>query len=287
MHCNLIEDLGFNDFKNRDIFAITKKILKKTKNIISSKSINVINEYMNLNDEITINSFDNSFKSMEQKIIKKFIEKEDYITEIEDIIRKGKNEANEKRRKYDELYRDYENQMKELNERKGEINKIHLTPDEISKIEFDYELLKDIYSLLFGNFRKTLELKELKVENAYDMYKEVVSPIVKEIYDKEEKVNNLIKLMEEYEKDNNALFNKVLIRRKLENRAWKLFQEKELIKIKENIRRKKYNNKMKKVIFKGRYKYNSPITPEATKSNLNRVTKTEMNISDLNMLNYN
>ena len=287
LHCDLIEELSFNEFKNGDIFAITKKILKKTKNIINSKSINVINEYMNLNDEITINSFDNSFKSMEQKIIKKFVEKEGILTEIEEIIRKGKNEENEKRRKYDELYRDYKNQMKELDERKDEINKIHLTPDEISKTEFDYELLKDIYSLLFGNFRKTSESKELKAENAYDMYKEVVSPIVKEIYNKEEKVNNLIKLMEEYEKDNKVIFNKVLIRRKLENRAWKIFQEKELIKIKENLRRKKYNNKMKKVIFKGRYKYNSPITPETTKFNLNRVIKTEMNISDFNMLNYN
>ena len=142
---------------------------------------------------------------------------------------------------------------------------------------------KDIYFLLFGNHKKA---KELKAENAYDMFRDVVSPIIKEIYSKEEKINNLIKLMSQYEKENKFIFNKVLTRRKLENRALKLFHEKELIQAKEDLRRKNYNFKMRKIIIKGRYKYNSPITPEPTKSNFKRINITQMNINDYNMLEY-
>ena len=156
-------------------------------------------------------------------------------------------------------------------------------------IEYYYELLIDIYNTLFGNLRKAKEFKEIKefnADNSHDMNKEVVSPVLKEIYSKEEKINNLIKIMEENEKENNVIFNKVLTRRKLENRAMKLYNERELMKIKEIMQRKKYNNKMKKIIIKGRYKYNPTVTPEVNKSKLNRVNKTDMNVSDFNLLIY-
>ena len=281
LHCDLMEDLSFNEFKNSDIFAITKNIIKKTKNIINNKSTNKINEYMNLEDSFTMNTFDNSFKTMEEKIIKIFIEKQKYISEKENIIRKGKNDQKEKKIKYDELHGDYDSQKKDLDERMQEFIKVYLKPEEKEKI--DYELLKDIYFLLFGNHKKA---KELKAENAYDMFRDVVSPIIKEIYSKEEKINNLIKLMSQYEKENKFIFNKVLTRRKLENRALKLCHEKELIQAKEDLRRKNYNFKMRKIIIKGRYKYNSPITPEPTKSNFKRINITQMNINDYNMLEY-
>ena len=169
--------------------------------------------------------------------------------------------------------------------KKKNFNQIYLTPAERDIIEFDYELLKDIYSLLFGNIKKNKEIKDFKAENASDMYREVVCPIIKEIFNKEDKINELIKIMEENEKENNVIFNKVLNNRKMENRASKLFQEKELIKIKDIKRIRKYNEKMKKIIIKGRYKYNSPM-PENYKSVLKRVNQTEMGINDYKMLTY-
>ena len=283
LHCYLIENISFNDFKNRDIFSITQNIIENAKNIINDNNSSNLNEDLDLNDSITISNFDLSFKSIEEKIIKIFLEKQRHLTEKDNIIRKGKLEEIEKKQKYDHLQQNYKDQLMELEDKIKDYNNIFLTPEEKEKIEFDYELLNDIYFLLFG---KIHDVKELKAENANDMYKEIVSPILKELYKKEEKVNNLIKIMEQNENENNIIFNKVLNRRKMENRALKLFNEKELIKYKENIRIKKYNNKMKKFIIKGRYKYNSTNKPEDVKLNFKRVNTTEMNINDLNLLYY-
>lgn len=101
----------------------------------------------------------------------------------------------------------------------------------------------------------------------------------------ESSINYLSTKMEKYSKDNNALFNKVLARRKVENRANKLYNEKEQIKINDEIRKRKLNDKMNKIIFKGRYKYiNTP--PPSNKNKMNSTVKTEMNNNDYNMLIY-
>ena len=287
LHCDIIENINYNDFKNRDVFAITQNIIKKTKNILNDKNISDDDsEVLNLDDSIALNNFNSSFKSLEENIVKIFMEKQRYINEREDIARKGKLDEEEKKMKFENLYEDYDAQIEELDEKKKDFNQIYLTPEEREFIEFNYELLKDVYSLLFGNIKKNKEIKDFKAENATDMYREVVCPIIKEIYNKEDKVNKLINIMEEYENENKAIFNKVLTNRKMENRALKLFQEKELIKMKEIKRIRKYNNKMKKIIIKGRYKYNSPTIPENAKSVLKRVNKTEMEINDFNMLKY-
>ena len=283
LHCDLIEHLNFNEFKNQDVLSITQNIIKNAQNIINDNNLTNPSDDLNLNDLMTIDNFDLSFKSIEERIIKIFIQKEKYISEKEDIIRKGKLEKEEKNKKYDSLHKDYQIQLEELNEKIKDYNKAFLTPGDKEIIEFNYELLKDIYYLLFG---KSQEIKELKVEIGTDMCKEIVSPILKEIYKKEEKVNNLIKIMEQNENENKNVFNKVLNRRKMENRAFKLFNEKDLIKFKENLRIQKYNNKMKKVIIKGRYKYNPKNKPEEVKPNLKRVKTTEMNINDFNLLYY-
>ena len=280
LHCEFNEDMYFNEFKNQDILKITKHIINNTKNILNN---NKSNEDLNLNDSMALINFDLSFKELEERIIKKFIVKERIISDKDEIIRRGQSNKESKLKHYDELDIDYGKQLKELNEKKADYNKLFLTPEEKKDIEFEYELLKDIYSTLIG-YNK--EINEFKADNGNDMYREVVKPILNEICHKEDKINNLIKIMEKYEKENNIIFNKVLSKRKIENRALKLLHEKELINLKENIRRKKYNDKMRKIIIKGRYKYNSSNTPEVAKTTLKRVNKTEMNILDLNMLYY-
>ena len=280
LHCEINEDINFNEFKNQDISKITQNIFKRTKNILNN---NISDEELNLGDSVNINNFDLSFKELEEKIVKKFIEKERNITDTEEIIRRGQSIKEKKKKQYDELDLDYVQQIKELEERKKDYNKLFLTPEEKKNIEFEYELLKDIYSSLIG-FNKGI--KGFKADNANDMYREVVLPIINQIYNKENKINDLIKLMEKYENENNTIFNKVLTKRKLENRALKLMHEKELINMKENIRRQKYNEKMRKLIIKGRYKYNSSNTPEVVKSSLKRINKTQMNIIDLNVFDF-
>ena len=206
----------FNEFKNQDILKITKHIINNTKNILNN---NKSNEDLNLNDSMALINFDLSFKELEERIIKKFIVKERIISDKDEIIRRGQSNKESKLKHYDELDIDYGKQMKELNEKKADYNKLFLTPEEKKDIEFEYELLKDIYSTLIG-YNK--EINEFKADNGNDMYREVVKPILNEICHKEDKINNLIKIMEKYEKENNIIFNKVLSKRKIENRALKL-----------------------------------------------------------------
>lgn len=57
--------------------------------------------------------------------------------------------------------------------------------------------------------------KEAKCETSSIFYRDIVTPILKEINKMESSINYLSTKMEKYSKDNNALFNKVLARRKV------------------------------------------------------------------------
>jgi hypothetical protein len=279
LHCDLIENMNFKDFKDYDILSITHKILKKTKNLLKNKDENLIN----LEDTDIVNNVYLSFKELEEKIIKKFVEKQKLLFEKNEITRLGEIEEEEKKKKYDNFYYDYNQQKQELDNKIKDFNNIYLTPEEKEMIGYYNELLADIYQTLFNCPHDT---KTILMENESDIYRQIVCSIMKEIYKKEERINHLIKNIQECENENKTIFNKVLNKRKLENRALRLFQEKELIKLKDNLKVIKYNNKMRKIIIKGRYKYNYHNTPEVKKNNVKKINLTEMNINDLNLLTY-
>lgn len=282
LHCEISDDFNLKDFKNIDIHSITKNIIDHSKNLIED---NNSKDNLNLSDPNTINHFDLSFKSMEERIMKIFIEKERYLTEKDMIKRKAKLNEEDEQKKCDILQQNYDLHLKELENKRIDFNKVSYNPEENDSIKFIYELLKDIYISICGKNNGIKKKKEVKYEISSIFYRDVVTPILKEINEMESTVNNLITKMEEDSNDNNTLFNKVLAKRKVENRANKLYNEKEQIKINDEIRKRKLNDKMNKIIFKGRYKYiNTP--PLISKHKLNSTVKTEMNNNDYNMLIY-
>lgn len=282
LHFEIIDNFNFKDFKNMDIHSITKNIIDHTKNIIEG---NNSKDSLNLSDPNTINHFDLTFKSMEERIMKIFLEKERYLTEKDMIKRKAKLNEEDEQKKCDILQQNYDLHLKELDNKRIDFNKVFYNPEESENIKFTYELLKDIYVTIFGKNYGTKGKKEVKSETSSIFYRDIVTPIIKEINKMESNINNLTTKMEEYSKDNNTLFNKALARRKVENRANKLYNEKEQIKINDEIRKRKLNDKMNKIIFKGRYKYiNTP--PPTNKHKMNSTIKTDMNNNDYNMLIY-
>ena len=284
LHCELYEDLNFNEFKNSDISSITHNIIKRTKNLINNNSTQ-INEIFDLKDMNTINIFDLSFKELEDKIVKTFIEKQQHISDKEEIINSGQKNEEDKKKQFEHLNKDYDSQLQELGERLKDYKKIFLSPEEEKNLGFFYESLKEIYHELFGSSSKSM--KEINhIKNAYDMNKEVAIPIIREVHKKEKMVNKMIKIMEECESENSKMFNKILNRKKMENRAMKLIKEKEMIIAMDNLRRKKYNNKMKKFIIKGRYKMYYPAKPDGSKKKLSKANKSEMDINDLNYIYF-
>ena len=124
------------------------------------------------------------------------------------------------------------------------------------------------------------------MENAYDLKSEVVSPIISGLNNLEDRVNELLKTMEDCSNENNELFETFLNRRKNENRALRLLHEKNILKMKEMIKIKKYNNKMRRIIIKDSHRYNLKLPPKNIKLKQNKFMKTEINSDDLNYLYF-
>ena len=277
LHCDLIGNMNFKDFKNYDIYEITQSILKKTKNLLNSqKKIDFKHE---------IRDFDLSFKDMEDKLVKLFIKNHEYNTEINDIKKEIKSYDEAERKKYDSLYENYEILINELNESMDEYKKLSLTKDEEDIIKFNYSLLIELNSFLFPKFLENKNLKD-KIKNVYELKTDVISPIFTELNNLEDRVNELLKSMEECSNENNELFENILTKRKNENRALKLLNEKNMINMKEELKRKKYYDKMNKIIIKDRHKYTFKKLQKNFKIKPNKLVKTEINLNDFNYLYY-
>ena len=278
LHTELIGNVNFKDFKNYDIYSITQKILKKTKNLLNSQTRKDFGK--------EVHNFDLSFKDMEDKLTRLFFQKYELETEINDTIKEVEKIRQIKKKKYDELYSHYEKLLSELKKSTSEYNKISMTPGEEDIIKYNYALLIEIYSFLFPKSIENKNIKELKVENAYDLKKDVVLPITSELNKLEDRVNSLLNSMEECCNENNTLFEPILNKRKNENRALKLLQEKNIIKMKEELKVKKYENKKRKIIIKDRHKYNLKIPHKNIEIKPNKFIKTEMNFNDYNYLYF-
>jgi len=278
LHTELIENITFRDFKNLDVHSITQKIFKNTKNLSDAKETKDFTK--------NIHNFNLTFKDMEDKLTKLFFTKHDYQTEINDTIKEREKIKIIKQKKYDELNSLYEKLLNELKESTDEYKKISIIPEEEDIIKFNYKLLIEIYSFLFPKNIEVKNIKELKVENAYDLKGDVVLPITSELNKLEEKVNYLLNSMEECSNENSELFEGFLIKRKNENRALRLLYEKNIIKMKEEMKIKKYDNKMRKIIIKDRHKYNLKIPHKDTKFKREKYIKTTTNFNDYNYLYF-
>ena len=278
LHCELIGNINFKDFKNYDINSIIQKVLKKTNNLLNAP--------INRDYKTEIHNFDLSFKDMEDKLVRLFLEKHEYETEISDIKKEGKMTNGKKQEKYNLLKEEYDSLLNEKNESIEEYNKISLSIEEEEIIKFNYSMLIDIYSFLFPKSTTIKNFKDLKVENAFDLKSEVVTPIIYELNNLQDRVDELLKTMEECSDENNELFESILNKRKNENRSLKLLQEKNIIKIKEMIKIKKYKEKLKKIIIKDRNKYNYKYPKKNIKFKPTKVLKTEINSEDLKFLYF-
>ena len=278
LHCDLIGNINFKDFKNYDVYDITQTILKKLKNLLITKG--------NINFKNEIHSFNLSFKDMEDKVVKLFIKNHEYNTEIKDIKKELKSIDEEKKQRYDSLYENYENLLDELNESIEEYKKMSLTNEEEENIKLNYSLLIELNLFICTKSIHKKNIKDLNVENEYDLKIDVISPIISELNNIENKVNVLIKTMEECSNENNELFEGIINKRKNENKALRLLYEKNIIKMKEELKRKKYNDKMKKIIIKDRHKYNLIRPHHNFKIKQNQFVKTETNLNDYNYLYY-
>ena len=108
---------------------------------------------------------------------------------------------------------------------------------------------------------------------------------MKEITDKERKIDSLIIDMEKYSKQDKKLFNISVTKVKNENKILKYYEERNIREIANTKRNAKILDKINKILISRRHKYKNPI-PLTIKKRRNNIKELKTEPSDFKLLYY-
>ena len=237
-----------NELSEMEVLKIIKKMLSQKESLFN----NTYDELVELlkNDPLKIFTVINN----KEKIILKFLnEKENINYERNLNLQSFRKEIQVYEKKYNEYLDEY---LKNLNEFEKENEKVQLISPNQKILEFNnylIDLYNEIKTCLMGDEKP----KKIKKDDVL-IFRNLVIPSIKELKSKEIYINKLIGEMTFYEEHDKVIFSKYLNKRKIENKAKKIKQEKEILKIKENKRNDKILEKINQIIITGKYKYNPP-----------------------------
>ena len=109
---------------------------------------------------------------------------------------------------------------------------------------------------------------------------------MRDITDKERKIDNLIIDMEKYSKQDKVLFNALVGKIKNENKILKYYEERNNREVANAIRNTTILDKINKVLITGKHKYNNPIPLSILKKRRNNVKELKTDPSDIKLLYY-
>ena len=237
-----------NELSEMEVLKIIKKMLSQKESLFN----NTYDELVELlkNDPLKIFTVINN----KEKIILKFLnEKENINYERNLNMQSFRKEIQVYEKKYNEYLDEY---LIYLNEFEKENEKVQLISPNQKILEFNnylIDLYNEIKTCLMGDEKP----KKIKKDDVL-IFRNLVIPSIKELKSKEIYINKLIGEMTFYEEHDKVIFSKYLNKRKIENKAKKIKQEKEILKIKENKRNDKILEKINQIIITGKYKYNPP-----------------------------
>ena len=190
------------------------------KEIISQEDINILKQLNHLNDSELLYS---QFHKIEEDIINVLNNKEAIIKEITDIKKEGKRQNRDIQKRIDDLENEL-NSYKSLYEReKKDYDEIY-NRNYTGEGEFD-DIIKDLYYDVMG-----IDKNNKKMNKGIVNVNRAALDVKTAIIEKEININKLIMTLEEYEKDNNNLFIRVVHNRKNENKEMKINMQKQKIK---------------------------------------------------------
>jgi len=237
-----------NELSEMEVLKIIKKMISQKESLFN----NTYDELVELlkNDPLKIFTVINN----KEKIILKFLnEKENINYERNLNLQSFRKEIQVYEKKYNEYLDEY---LIYLNEFEKENEKVQLISPNQKILEFNnylIDLYNEIKTCLMGDEKP----KKIKKDDVL-IFRNLVIPSIKELKSKEIYINKLIGEMTFYEEHDKVIFSKYLNKRKIENKAKKIKQEKEILKIKENKRNDKILEKINQIIITGKYKYNPP-----------------------------
>lgn len=237
-----------NELSEMEVLKIIKKMLSQKESLFN----NTYDELVELlkNDPLKIFTVINN----KEKIILKFLnEKENINYERNLNMQSFRKEIQVYEKKYNEYLDEY---LIYLNEFEKENEKVQLISPNQKILEFNNYLI-DLYNEIKTYLMGEEKTKKIKKDDVL-IFRNLVIPSIKELKSKEIYINKLIGEMTFYEEHDKVIFSKYLNKRKIENKAKKIKQEKEILKIKENKRNDKILEKINQIIITGKYKYNPP-----------------------------
>ena len=242
------EKILSNELSEAEVLKIIKKMFSQ-KSLLFSKSHDELVDLLK-NDPLKIYTVINN----KEKIIIKFLNEKENINYERNInMQNFRKEIQVYEKKFNEYMDEY---LIYLTEFEKENEKVQLISPNQKILEFNnylIDLYNDIKTYLIGDEKP----KKINKDDVL-IYRNLVIPTIKELKSKEIYINKLIEEMTFYEEHDKAIFSKFLNKRKIENKAKKIRQEKEILKIKENKRNDKILEKINQIIITGKYKYNPP-----------------------------
>ncbi len=225
-----------------------------------------------------INKLDIVFKIMEENILKTLGKNENLRNEMILITEELENEKEDLQKKIQEREKEYKSILIEYEGEKENSDLISFTPEEYNmyfrKLHIElFECVKDV------------AIKNKKDIDEYNIIDKIIKPNLKEITDKERKIDSLIIDMEKYSKQNKKLFNISVTKVKNENKILNYYEERNIREIANTRRNAKILDKINKILISGRHKYKNPIAL-TIKKRRNNIKELKTEPSDFKLLYY-
>ena len=275
-NCNL-DDLNFQNMKEEELQEVTNTI--ETEMNKSKPEDNIL---LTLTDEEllgNIHKIDVVFKILEENILKTLAKKESLRNEIISVIENGNKELEYIKKNLEEREKEYKTILAEYEAEKESGDLSYFFPEEFNKF------IRKLHIELYESAYET-EIKNKSDIDEYNIIDKIIKPTLKDIKDKERKIDSLFIEMDQYNKKDKELFKRSVSKIKNENKILKYYQEKDNRKIENTLRNAKILGKLSKIMITGKYKYKTPIPLDILKSRRNKTKELKTEPSDVKLLYY-
>ena len=275
-NCNL-DDINFQSLNDTELHSLTNKIETEMKKSKSEDNVLITSTDEDLLGNI--NKMDIVFKIIEENILKTLAKKENLRNEIVLLTEEIENEKEDMQKEIEEREKEYKSALIDYEREKESTDMISYTPEEYNNY------VRKLHIDLF-EYVKNVTIKNKTDIDEYNIIDKIIKPTLKDITDKETKIDSLIIDMEKYSKQDNILFNNSVTKIKNENKILKYYEERNNREIANTIRNAKILDKINKIMITGKHKYKNPIPLSIVKKRRNDVKEVKTEPSDFKLLYY-
>ena len=274
--CNL-EDLNYQNMNDSELHSITNMVENEMKK--SKPEDNIL--ITSTDEELlsNVHKIDIVFKFMEENILKTLAKNEDLRNEIVLINENDEREIEDLKKKIHEREKEYKEVLKDYLAEKENSELIYYSNEKMNI--FFRKLFMELFECTFD-----VKIKNKSDIDEYNIVDKIIKPSIKEIKNKERKIDDLVLEMEKYSKQDKELFNVSVTKIKNENKIFKFHQERHNREISSNLRNEKILEKINKILVTGKYKYKVQVPLNIIKKRQSNLKQLKTEPSDYKLLYY-